>query len=469
MKALNILPLVALSLSLTSSVQAQFRMPHIRFGAQDLENIRAAAAKAAAAAGASAGTRNEIPAAKPADKQAAGAAAPAAGGAAAFRRDFMPPGRFVPPSANIPVAPVPPAPPAAPKRVRRDDPAAAPAGTDGVFGSIPEPGFVMPGGPEPEGTVVQTADVVEIEGGDVTPSDAAAADDDTVVYVGSNPVSADDGSASPASPGLQARSKGSSGSSGSSWASGAFKSNWASTWKVTKDTYGQANRALVPDPTGSASGNVLQITYPAGTRNPKDGNVGGTGFYASPIDLSAASTVTFSYQVLFPTGFNFVKGGKLPGLYGGHPGCSGGNSALDCFSTRFMFRTKGLGEIYLYVDRSLQVDAFCNVPPVTLCNPTYGASIGRGSYSFTPGKWTSVSQTITLNTLSGKTPKQNGRVQVTVNGKKVIDFAQVVFIPDTSVSFGGIDFETFFGGNDDSWITPTTQQVYFKNFALSSS
>ncbi|KAJ3152024.1 hypothetical protein HDU89_001671 [Geranomyces variabilis] len=471
MKALSILPLVALSLSLTSSVQAQFRMPHIRFSAQDLENIKAAAVKAAAAAAASGGAQNEIPAAKPAEKPAAGAAAPAAGGAAAFRRDFLPPGRFFPPSANPPLAPVPPTAPRpdAPKPpVRRDEPAAAPAETEGIFGSIPEPGFVLPGGLQPEGTIVQTAEVVEIEGGDVTEGDAAAADD-TVVFVGNDPVSANDGSDSPASPGLQARSKGPSGSSGSSWASGAFKSNWANTWKITKDTYGQANRALVPDPTGSASGNVLQITYPAGTRNPKDGNVGGTGFYASPIDLSGASTVTFSYQILFPKGFNFVKGGKLPGLYGGHPGCSGGNSALDCFSTRFMFRTKGLGEIYLYVDRSLQADAFCNVPPVTLCNPTYGASMGRGAYSFTPGKWTSVSQTITLNTFSGKKPGQNGRVQVTVNGKKVIDFAQVVFIPNTSVNFGGIDFETFFGGNDDSWRTPTTQQVYFKNFALSAS
>ncbi|KAI8816758.1 uncharacterized protein EV422DRAFT_500986 [Fimicolochytrium jonesii] len=242
---------------------------------------------------------------------------------------------------------------------------------------------------------------------------------------------------------------------------------WESDWNLAKDSYGSQNRAVVPDPAG-AKGKVLQITYPAGNRNPAGSKVGGTGFYAQPIDVTKASTITFSYKIMFPAGFNFVKGGKLPGLYGGHYGCSGGNSALDCFSTRFMFRTNGLGEIYLYVDRSLQDPGFCKVKPVTLCNPVYGASMGRGAYSFKPGQWVAMSQTITLNTFNGKKPNKDGRVQVYSNGKKVIDFAKVVFTPAPSVGFQGIDFETFFGGNDDAWITPTTQKVYFKEFALSA-
>lgn len=66
-----------------------------------------------------------------------------------------------------------------------------------------------------------------------------------------------------------------------------------------------------------------------------------------------------SYSVFFPTGFNFVKGGKLPGasvagvvqlltltgMYGGTKGCSGGSLAETCWSSRLMFRTGGLGEV----------------------------------------------------------------------------------------------------------------------------
>lgn len=54
------------------------------------------------------------------------------------------------------------------------------------------------------------------------------------------------------------------------------------------------------------------------------------------MDLSTAKNVTLEYSIFFPTGFDFVKGGKMPGLYGGHTGCSGGQQSEDCFSTRLM-------------------------------------------------------------------------------------------------------------------------------------
>lgn len=82
--------------------------------------------------------------------------------------------------------------------------------------------------------------------------------------------------------------------------------------------------------------NLKDIRYPAGSYKPSASPVGGTGFYATPIDLSTAKTVSLEYKLFFPADFQFNKGGKLPGLIGGHPSCSGGNKASDCFSTRFM-------------------------------------------------------------------------------------------------------------------------------------
>ncbi|KAI9105334.1 hypothetical protein DFS34DRAFT_575047 [Phlyctochytrium arcticum] len=254
------------------------------------------------------------------------------------------------------------------------------------------------------------------------------------------------------------------------WSSPDFDKNWEKAWMFVKDSYGKQNRDVVPNPTGGKPlQSVMSVTYPAGSRNPKGKIVGGCGFYATPIDISDSRSVTLSFNILFPEKFNFVKGGKLPGLYGGRTGCSGGNKALDCFSTRFMFRTKGLGEIYLYVDRSAQDSSFCKVKPVTLCNPQYGASMGRGAYHFTPGEWMSLAQTITLNTFGkGGKPNQDGKVVVYANGKKVIEFTKAVFTTDPKIGFTGIDFETFFGGSDNSWVTPTTQTVYFKDFSISA-
>lgn len=101
-----------------------------------------------------------------------------------------------------------------------------------------------------------------------------------------------------------------------------------------------------PETTNST---LIQIFYPANSINPGNAEtpVGGAEFYAHPVEIRSATSVTLNYSIFFPVDFDFVLGGKLPGLYGGHTGCSGGDSALDCFSTRLMFRPGAVGELYL--------------------------------------------------------------------------------------------------------------------------
>ncbi|KAI8799817.1 hypothetical protein BJ742DRAFT_686759 [Cladochytrium replicatum] len=274
------------------------------------------------------------------------------------------------------------------------------------------------------------------------------------------------------SPGNSGNSNGNNGgaaSSGKSWSSLDFSGALA-PFNVVADSYGQANRAVVPDPTGTPNTMVLQVTYPQGSRNPKGPVVGGTGFYAVPIDLSQATQVQLDYQWMPEAGFNFVMGGKLPGLYGGRKSCSGGDKAVDCFSTRYMFRQQGLGEAYLYVNQKLQGPGYCNVPPKTVCNPNYGDSLGRGAFVFQTGQWNSLRQIITLNTFSGSQYNKDGKIAVYFGGNTdtpVIYFDQVVWRTLPDVGFVGIDFETFFGGSSDTYITPTTQKSYFKGFQLS--
>lgn len=98
------------------------------------------------------------------------------------------------------------------------------------------------------------------------------------------------------------------------------------------------NHAIVKDPAGGKGDYVLRVRYPAGSSNPAGKIQGGIGFYAQPVELPrAAKLVVFQYQVYFPSNFTFVKGGKLPGLYGGHTACSGGSNSNSCFSTRYVY------------------------------------------------------------------------------------------------------------------------------------
>ncbi|KAJ7184514.1 hypothetical protein C8R46DRAFT_461965 [Mycena filopes] len=167
---------------------------------------------------------------------------------------------------------------------------------------------------------------------------------------------------------------------------------------------------------------VLQLRYPAGSSNPAGDPQGGAEIYCTPLDIISALVVTLEYSVFFPWGFNWVKGGKLPGMYGGRMGCSGGDAALDCFSTRLMWRAGGKGELYLYAKKDKQTVALCD-DPQSVCDTDYGFSIGRGCFKFLAGGWTTVSQTVRLNTPG----EQDGGFQLYVNGELVLSRDDVFY------------------------------------------
>lgn len=102
-----------------------------------------------------------------------------------------------------------------------------------------------------------------------------------------------------------------------------------------------------PLSTVNSTGPVLQVTYPQGSFSH---DTGGSQWYNlwNTTDGSSFQTMLVSYEVAFDSNFDWVKGGKLPGLRGGlnSTGCSGGNQATgqDCFSTRLMWRKNGAGE-----------------------------------------------------------------------------------------------------------------------------
>ncbi|KEP53282.1 polysaccharide lyase family 14 protein [Rhizoctonia solani 123E] len=212
-------------------------------------------------------------------------------------------------------------------------------------------------------------------------------------------------------------------------------------FKIMKYGFGKPNLRVVqgipasasltnfaPVPTGTLEWNndmsALEVSFPKGSINPGNSPQGGADFYANPLPaLIGAQNITFGYSVFLPVDFEPVRGGKLPGVYGGKTGCSGGDAALDCFSTRLMWRTNSDGELYLYAPKDKQTPEVCNTPPRSICEADYGLSIGRGSFRFTPGQWTHVSQTVVLNTPG----KQDGYFTLDVNGERIMDLSGLYY------------------------------------------
>lgn len=215
-------------------------------------------------------------------------------------------------------------------------------------------------------------------------------------------------------------------------------------------SFGMDRVALMPS-TDSRFPAVLRVRYPADSASQlsvasSDTEHGGAQLYlalrAGPVDEAY-----LRYFVRFPDGFDFVKGGKLPGLYGGR--VNNGRKIPDGtngFSTRYMWRAKGAGEVYAYLPTSVD----------------HGTSLGRGSWDFPTGVWVEMQQHVRLNTPG----RADGLVEVWLNGVQVFAQTGLTFRSTLSLRVDGLFFSTFFGGGDASWATPRDQYAEFAGFTV---
>lgn len=92
-------------------------------------------------------------------------------------------------------------------------------------------------------------------------------------------------------------------------------------WHVpSPNFYGHQDVSFTNDPkSGDNSTKVLQVKYKAGAYGAMGiGGTSGCEFNAYPFGHSASfDSAMVSYQVLFADGFQWVEGGKLPGIFGG--------------------------------------------------------------------------------------------------------------------------------------------------------
>jgi hypothetical protein len=306
---------------------------------------------------------------------------------------------------------------------------------------------------------------------------------------------------------------------------------------------GTENLAFVDDPISPiGSPSVLRVFYEEGSYSLHSGSDGGANFYSQPF-LTAASSVAstgtpyttvepaaanasdpsrpqllLTYSVYFPLDFDFVKGGKLPGIYSSvgsvgsdgsvdanTDGCSGGSDSgtgESCWSVRVMWRSGGMGEgecafqlavtgaethtffsVYAYIPLKLGggydlcAGASSSSSPVTpdsiLCNKgDYGTSIGRGAFTFMRGQWNQISLYVQVNSPH----TANGAVQVFVNGSPVpaIDKSGLAFRTGTVAtvrtgsgggSGGSNSKRDVYDASNQKWV----DKIFFSTFFGGSS
>lgn len=199
-------------------------------------------------------------------------------------------------------------------------------------------------------------------------------------------------------------------------------------------------------------GPSMKVRYPKNSINPSsddDHPLGGAGFVAK-LAPSGTTEACLRYHIRFEDGFEFMRGGKLPGLYGGDAP-SGGQSVdgTNGFSMRLMWRRDGEGEVYAYVANKRK---------------KYGESVGRGNWVFDTGRWIEVEQEIVLN----DPDEADGIVRLWIDGRQVIEQSDIVYRTVDDVAVDGLMFSTFFGGSSRKWASPKDQHIEFAGFELSA-
>lgn len=204
----------------------------------------------------------------------------------------------------------------------------------------------------------------------------------------------------------------------------------------------------------SALGKSLRVDYPAGSYGPALGGAQWRTFLPQKRD-----TVTVSYRVRFGSDFDFVKGGKLPGLCGSK--CNtGGNVPTDTdgWSARLMWRDID-GKVVQYLYHPGQ-------------SGTYGADLswkvdGKPCL-FVPGTWHEVRTRIILNT-----PRRNGqpaladsRITSWFDGKLALDTTGFKLRGEDTMHIDQFYFSTFHGGSDASWAPSRSVSALFDDFEI---
>ncbi|KAH8828695.1 hypothetical protein DL96DRAFT_1595385 [Flagelloscypha sp. PMI_526] len=226
------------------------------------------------------------------------------------------------------------------------------------------------------------------------------------------------------------------------------------------------------DETLPSPSSAWEAFYPKGSINPSAEIPGGFSFYlAGPSDFAAqlehgVDHAMFSYRMMLQDGWDPVKGGKLPGIFGGERElsyrCTGGRQKdrCKCFNIRPMWRAGLAGEMYAYLPltehNKSQLEA---VPPESRENGDYGFSVGRNAFNFRDaiGRWISVAFRVKLNQV-GQT---DGELQLWINGASVISANNLQLRSSDDAKIKGMHFQTFFGGHTPDWASPTDQYAWF--------
>lgn len=205
-------------------------------------------------------------------------------------------------------------------------------------------------------------------------------------------------------------------------------------------------RVEIIDGADAFAGRSLRIHYPEGGVGPGKGGAQWKAALGADYD-----ELYLAYRLRFAPGFDFVLGGKLPGLVGGSAptGCVQDKSG---FSARSMWRTGGLGVQYMYFPEK-----------VNDCGDDFDYALNGEPALFQPGVWHTLEHHLVMNTPG----QHDGHLQAWLDGQMVLDVPNFLFRADgADFAIDTLYFSTFFGGSGAEWAPTRDETIDFDDFVV---
>ncbi len=223
-----------------------------------------------------------------------------------------------------------------------------------------------------------------------------------------------------------------------------FESNQAS--RMSSDDVSIVN-------VGGTAGKVYRVALEAGTIH---SNPSGNNGVVAMVGLSrSVDDACIRYRVRFDKGFDWSKGGKLPGLSGVAPGVSptlpsgGGNPGDKGWSGRMMWGPNGSIESYMYY-------------------PAQPSTYGQGfwwSRGLGDGAWHVLRQCYVMNTVG----KKDGVLRAWLDGAQVLNRTDFVYRTTTNVHISHMMWSIFRGGSTMDWAGDRDGHIDFDKVRITTS
>ena len=184
---------------------------------------------------------------------------------------------------------------------------------------------------------------------------------------------------------------------------------------------------------------VMRAYFAKGTVGPDTHGA----YWESPIP--GCTEIYFSYDVKFKPGFQWVIGGKIPGVFGGKmaPGVMPGPT--DGFSARVMWKENGRPVAYIYHQNQTTL---------------FGNSYYWGDFAFTSGRWYNVTIRVVLNTIGSA----NGIYEGYIDGKLMFQKKDLKYRGVDAVKIEKMNISMFFGGSTQDWAPTRDEWIDTDNF-----